>query len=202
MAGKANPRKPSTGGGTNLASCTLATIFLIFLIIIVLILYFTVIKPKEPNLTVNAVQIPSFSVVNATVRFTFSQYVTVSNPNRAVFTHYDSSVQLLYGGSQVGFMFIPAGKVSAGKTQYMAATFSVQPIPMATAAGGVKGQSEEAGPTGLSGQRFGAIMEVQSRIEMTGRVRILHFFNHHVVTRVECRVAIGVSDGSVLAFHC
>ncbi|XP_073020924.1 uncharacterized protein [Primulina eburnea] len=196
--GKPNPRRTSTGS-TNLASCTLAAIFLIFLIIIIFIIYFTVVRPKEPNLTVNSVQVPSFSAANATVRFTFSQYVTVSNPNRAVFTHYDSSVQLLYGGSQVGFMFIPAGKISAGKTQYMAATFSVQPIPLMPASAGTRG---EVGPTATNGPRFEPSMEVESRIEMAGRVRILHFFNHHVVTRVHCRVAIGVGDGSVLAFHC
>ncbi|KAK2970480.1 hypothetical protein RJ640_023663 [Escallonia rubra] len=33
-------------------------------------------------------------------------YVTVSNPNRDAFTHYDSSLQLAYFGAPVGFIFI------------------------------------------------------------------------------------------------
>ncbi|KAI3453830.1 hypothetical protein Pfo_010493 [Paulownia fortunei] len=180
------PHKPPTGR-TNLASCILATIFLIFLVIIAFIVYFTIFKPKDPNITVNAVQLPAFSVANSTVSFTFSQYVTVNNPNRAVFTHYDSSLQLLYAGSQVGFMFIPAGKIAAGRTQYMAATFTVQSFPLS-----VSGQPESWVPS----------MEVESRLEMAGRVRVLHFFTHHVETRAECRVSISVSDGSVLGFHC
>ncbi|KAI3468599.1 hypothetical protein Pfo_025262 [Paulownia fortunei] len=198
--GKSHPlHKPPTGR-TNLASCLVATIFLIFLVIIAFIVYFTIFKPKDPELSVNAVQLPAFSVANSTVNFTFSQYVTVNNPNRAVFTHYDSSLQLLYAGSQVGFMFIPAGKIGPGKTQYMAATFSIQSFPLSVA-----GQPENVGPNvtdGLSGFRVGPSMEIESRLEMVGRVRVLHFFTHHVEAKAECRVAIAVSDGSVLGFHC
>ncbi|XP_039036410.1 uncharacterized protein LOC120173268 [Hibiscus syriacus] len=124
------PQKPPSGR-TNLASCIVATIFLIFVVIIGLIVYFTVFKPKNPKISFNSVQLPSFSVGNNSVSFTFSQYVSVKNPNRAAFSHYDNSIQLIYSGSQVGFMFIPAGKIEAGRTQLMAATFAVEPFPLA-----------------------------------------------------------------------
>ncbi|GMP39283.1 hypothetical protein CsSME_00010179 [Camellia sinensis var. sinensis] len=107
------PRHKPPSGRTNLASCIVATIFLIFVIIIILIVFFTVFKPRDPQISVNAVQLPTFSLANSTVNFTFSQYVSVKNPNRAVFTHYASTLQLLYSGSQIGFMFIPAGKIDA-----------------------------------------------------------------------------------------
>ncbi|EYU40011.1 hypothetical protein ABFS82_05G110900 [Erythranthe guttata] len=187
---------PAPTGRTNLASCVVAAVFLIFIIMVACIVYFAVFKPKDPNLAVNAVQLPSFSVANSTVTFTFSQYVTVNNPNRAVFTHYDSSLQLLYAGVQVGFMFIPAAKISAGKTQYMAATFSVRSFPLSSSS------LPPAQPDGLAGFRIGPSMEVESRLEMAGRVRVLHFFTHHVEARADCRVSISVSDGSVLGFHC
>ncbi|KAL7150490.1 hypothetical protein ABFS83_05G115700 [Erythranthe nasuta] len=203
--GKSHPaHKPAPTGRTNLASCVVAAVFLIFIIMVACIVYFAVFKPKDPNLAVNAVQLPSFSVANSTVTFTFSQYVTVNNPNRAVFTHYDSSLQLLYAGVQVGFMFIPAGKISAGKTQYMAATFSVRSFPLSSPSL-PPGQPEILGPNvtdGLAGFRIGPSMEVESRLEMAGRVRVLHFFTHHVEARSDCRVSISVSDGSVLGFHC
>ncbi|WVZ25544.1 hypothetical protein V8G54_004088 [Vigna mungo] len=182
------PRPPS--GRTNLASCVVASIFLIFIIIVILIVYYTVFKPQDPKIAVNAVQLPSFSVVNGTVNFTFSQYAAVRNPNRAAFSHYDSSLQLLYSGSQVGFMFIPAGEIDAGRTQYMAATFSVQSFPLGDGVGFNYGLRIE--PT----------MEIESKLEMAGRVKVLHFFTHHVYAKAGCRVAIAVSDGSVLGFHC
>jgi hypothetical protein len=194
------PRPPS--GRTNLASCVVATIFLIFIIIVILIVYYTVFKPQDPKIAVNAVQLPSFSVTNGTVNFTFSQYASVRNPNRAAFSHYDSSLQILYSGSQVGFMFIPAGEIDAGRTQYMAATFSVQSFPLAA--------PPNMGPTLANGDGVGfnfglrvqPTMEIETKLEMAGRVRVLHFFSHRVMVRTGCRVAIAVNNGAVLGFHC
>ncbi|KAG6408267.1 hypothetical protein SASPL_131272 [Salvia splendens] len=191
MAKPPPPLHKRPSGRTNLASCIVATIFLIFLIIIACIVYLTIFKPKDPSLTVNAVTLPAFSLSNSTASFTFSQYATVTNPNRAAFAHYDSSIRLLHAGRQVGFMFIPAGNIAAARTQYMAATFSVQSFPV-----------ELALPQQEIGVRVGPSMEVESRMELAGRVRVLHLFNHHVGARADCRVSVSVSDGSVLGFHC
>ncbi|PRQ17390.1 putative Late embryogenesis abundant protein, LEA-14 [Rosa chinensis] len=201
--------KPPPSGRTNLASCIVATIFLIFVVIVSLIVYFTVFKPKDPKISVSSVQLPSFSILNSTVNFTFSQYVAVRNPNRAAFRHYDSTLQLLYSGNQVGFMFIPAGEIEPGQTQYMAATFAVNSFPVSdpNLSGAVQGPmgSPQFGD-GLSGFRGGGgggpTMEIESRLQMAGRVRVMHFFTHHAEANSGCRVAIAVSDGSVLGFHC
>ncbi|KAM7277557.1 hypothetical protein ACFE04_004691 [Oxalis oulophora] len=260
------PRAPPSGR-TNLASCIVATIFLIFVAIVILIVFFTVFKPKDPKISVNAVQLPSFAISNNTVNFTFSQYVAVNNPNRAAFSHYDSTIQLIYSGSQVGFMFIPAGQIESGRTQYMAATFTIRSFPISSTASATtqqpvvttpgnnvgfgyvpipatpntavekvdgfssgsgidpvvnSGSIPGLGPvvtggggiggvgiggvgtgTGFGGVgRVGPSMELQSRMEMAGRVRVLHVFTHHVEAKVECRVGVSVTDGSVLGFHC
>ncbi|KAL3742935.1 hypothetical protein ACJRO7_018269 [Eucalyptus globulus] len=225
------PPPHASRGRTNLASCVVATIFLVFLVIVVLIVFFTVFRPRDPKISVNGVQLPSFSMANNTVNFTFSQYVSVENPNKAVFSHFDSSIQLLYAGNQVGFMFVPAGKIAAGRMQYMAATFAVQSFPLsanpnpnpnpnpsaafADEAASLVGPVPPPPPlptvTDGSGFGFGGVgggprvgptLEIQSRMKMGGRVRVLHFFTHHVEARADCRVAIAVSDGSVLGFHC
>lgn len=174
---------------TNLASCLVATVFLIFILIIIFTLYFTLFKPQDPKISVTAVQLPSFNLTNnsTTVNFTFSQYTSVKNPNRGTFSHYDSSFQLLSYGKQIGFMFVPAGKINARRTQFMAATFTVQSLPL------------NLEPEGL---QMGPTMEIESTIEMVGRVRVLHLFSHHVEAKADCRVAIAVSDGAVLGFHC
>ncbi|XP_010266533.1 PREDICTED: uncharacterized protein LOC104604020 [Nelumbo nucifera] len=189
-------RPPSSR--TNLASCIVATVFLVFLIFVVLVVFFTLFKPKDPRIVVSAVQLPTFSISNSTVNFTFSQYVSVRNPNHAVFTHYDSSLQLLYAGNQVGFMFIPAGKIDARHTQYMSATFSVESVPLVAPPNGLPTFADGIN----NGFQLGPTLELESRLIMAGRVRVLHFFTHHVETRTGCRVAIAASDGSVLGFHC
>ncbi|KAI8546197.1 hypothetical protein RHMOL_Rhmol07G0098500 [Rhododendron molle] len=199
---KPRHQKPPPGR-TNLASCVVATIFLVFVVIVILIVFFTVFKPTEPKISVNSVQLPTFSVANSTtVNFTFSQYVSVKNPNRASFAHYDSTLQLLYAGSQVGFMFIPAGTIRAGGTQYMAATFSVQSFPLYAAGAAPENVGPVVVTDGSNGPRVGPTMEIESRMQMAGRVRVLHFFSHNVEAVSDCRVAISVSDGSVLGFHC
>lgn len=339
-------RRPSNR--TNLASCAVATVFLLFLLAVFLIVYFTVFKPKDPKISVNAVQLPSFAVSNNTANFTFTQYVAIRNPNRAAFSHYDSSIQLLYSGNRVGFMFIPAGKIESGRTQYMAATFTVQSFPIspsssssdiATVSAAVvpdspampgppdftvspgspripdspdfpgdpetpefpgnpgpprkpsspdfprdpgspitprnpgspefpgnppidpgspvvpgnpgSGFPRNMGPPGFPGvgappgfpgigappgfpgtgappgtpvgfggvtgptvgdgyanpgygyaSRVGPTMEIESRMELAGRVKVLNVLTHHVVAKSDCRVTVSIVDGSVLGFHC
>lgn len=84
-------------------------------------------------------------------------------------------------------MFVPAGKINARRTQFMAATFTVQSLPL------------NLEPDGL---KMGPTMEIESTIEMVGRVRVLHLFSHHVEAKADCRVVIAISDGAVLGFHC
>ncbi|XP_028757757.1 uncharacterized protein LOC114760803 [Neltuma alba] len=184
----------SSSARANLASCLVATVFLIFLLIVILVVYFTVFKPQDPKISISAVRLPSFSVSNGSVSFTFSQNASVRNPNRALFSHYDSSLQLIYSGNQVGFMFIPAGHIDAGTTKHMAATFSVQSFPLFT--------PSSSSADGFNEVRVGSTMEIESKMMMAGRVKVLYLFSHRVMAKAGCRVAIGVSDGSVLGLHC
>ncbi|KAE9606533.1 putative Late embryogenesis abundant protein, LEA-14 [Lupinus albus] len=176
---------------TNFASCVVATIFLSFIIIILLILYFTLFKPHHPHIAVTSITLPSYSLSNSTLTFTFYQYSSVTNPNRDVFSHFDSSFQLFFAGAQVGFLFIPAGHIDAGRTQHIAATFTVNSFHLSTPP-----------PTILDPTNAVMAMEMETRMEMAGRVRVLHLFTHHVLVKAECRVAVSVTDGSVLGFRC
>jgi len=45
-------------------------------------------------------------------------------------------------------------------------------------------------------------MEIESKMELAGRVKVLHVFTHHVVAKSDCRVTVSIADGSVLGFHC
>lgn len=105
-------------------------------------------------------------------------------------------------------MFIPAGEIEAGRTQYMAATFAVQSFPLAPPSGvsaadvAVMPAPFLGGGGGFGGLPVGPTIEIESKMEMAGRVRVLQIFSHRVTAKASCRVAISVSDGSVLGFHC
>ncbi|XP_027160472.1 uncharacterized protein LOC113761965 [Coffea eugenioides] len=199
--------KSSSKGRTNLASCIVATVFLLILAAGAVVAYFLLLKPKAPKIAVDAVQFPTFSASNGTVNFTFFQYVTVTNPNRDEFTHYDSSLQLVYSGQPVGLVFIPAGKIQGGRAQHMSAKFNVQsyPLPPAVAArvGDNQAAAAAAGGGGSVGPMVaGPTMEIETRMKLEGRVRVLKVFTHRVDTGVRCGVVIEVTRGSVLGFHC
>ncbi|XP_026424836.1 uncharacterized protein LOC113321166 [Papaver somniferum] len=194
-----------SSGSTNFASCVVATIFIIFIIIILLILFFTLFKPKSPQISVSSIQIPSFSLSNNTITFTLSQYVSVRNPNRADFQHYHSSLQLMYSGNQIGFMFIPAGKIDSGRTQYMSATFTVDDFPLLPPSSSSSSLSSTStvSSSGSQGSSVGSpTIEIESRMKMSGRVRVLQVFTHSVDSEITCTVAVSVSDRSILGFHC
>ncbi|MCL7040279.1 hypothetical protein MKW94_024020 [Papaver nudicaule] len=200
-----NKQHRSSSGSTNLASCVVATIFIIFIIIILLILFFTLFKPQTPQISVTSIQVPSFSLSNNTITFTLSQYVSVRNPNRADFTHYHSSLQLMYSGNQIGFMFIPAGKIDSGRTQYMSATFTVDDFPLLPPSSTSSASTMMSSSSSSSAQGVAAIgpsLEIESRMKMSGRVRVLQVFTHSVDSSITCVVAVSVSDRSILGFHC
>ncbi|XP_021760224.1 uncharacterized protein LOC110725060 [Chenopodium quinoa] len=137
---------------------------------------------------------PSFTLVNGTANFTFFQYVAVRNPNRYSFSHYDSSLQLFSSSAgPLGFMYIPAGSIAAGRTQFMSATFDVKSFQLPANVG-----NAGAGPVPGSGP----IMELETRMKLVGSVKVLKVFAHHVEKGAKCRVSIQVSDGSVLGYNC
>lgn len=53
-----------------------------------------------------------------------------------------------------------------------------------------------------SGVVVAPTMEIETRMKLVGRFRVLKVFTHRVESRVRCGVVIEVSDGSVLGFHC
>lgn len=168
------------GGGRLIASCALAAGFIILVAAGLTVVFFVLFRPRAPEIHVSSVQLQRFSSVNGTASFYYAQYAAVRNPNHAAFSHYDSSLQVLYAGGQIGFMYIPAGEIAGGHTVYMSASFPVDPFPLAK----------------------GGIAVVASRMRVKGRVRVLMYFTHHVDAAASCRVGISSADGSVLGYRC
>ncbi|KAL1222576.1 hypothetical protein V5N11_018944 [Cardamine amara subsp. amara] len=180
---------------SNLASCAVATVFIVFLIIAAVTVYLTVFRPRDPEISVTNVKVPSFSVANSSVSFTFSQFSAIRNPNRAAFSHYNNKIQLFYYGNRIGFTFIPAGEIESGRTKRMAANFSVQSFPLAAS-------SSQISAAEIQRSGSGSTVEIESKLEMAGRVRVLGLFTHRIAAKSSCRIAISTSDGSIVAVRC
>lgn len=101
----------------------------------------------------------------------------------------------------MGLVFIPAGKIDGGRTQHMSAKFDVQSYPLPA-----KLKADVSGgmipTTAVNVFDEGPTMEVETRMKLVGRVRVLKVFTHRVDSGVKCGVMIQVSSGSVLGVRC
>uniref|UniRef100_A0A0E0L023 Late embryogenesis abundant protein LEA-2 subgroup domain-containing protein n=1 Tax=Oryza punctata TaxID=4537 RepID=A0A0E0L023_ORYPU len=207
------------------ASCVVAALFILLAAGGAAAALFLLYRPQAPAIAVTAVQLPSFASRNGTVAFTFQQLASVRNPNRSPLAHYDSSLRVAYAGGEVGSMYIPAGQIDGGRTQYMATSFTVPAFAVTTSSAAASTSSSPAQTitvpaSGPSPAAVGVValqqeqqpqqqqvvappvMEVDSLLVVKGKVTILRVFTHHVVAAKVCRIGVSPADGRVLGFRC
>ncbi|CAN6273302.1 unnamed protein product [Urochloa humidicola] len=112
-------------------------------------------------------------------------------------------------------MYIPAGRIDGGRTQYMATNFTVPAFPVA----GPASAASAAQPTTISVPASGPsphvtaalveqqqqqppVMEVESLLVVKGKVTVLKVLTHRVQAAKVCRIGISPADGRVLGFRC
>uniref|UniRef100_A0ACD5TK65 Uncharacterized protein n=1 Tax=Avena sativa TaxID=4498 RepID=A0ACD5TK65_AVESA len=196
---------PSTSAAV---SCVVAALFLLLAAAGAATALFLLFRPRAPAIAVTAVQLPYFSSSNGTVTFTFQQLASVRNPNRAPLAHYDSSLRVGYAGSEVGSMYIPAGHIDGGRTQFMAASFSVPAFPFAPSSSSspdiitVAASGPSPAIAAVERQQAPPVIEVDSLLVMKGRVTVLGVLTHHVEAVKLCRIGVSPMDGRVLGFRC
>uniref|UniRef100_J3M565 Late embryogenesis abundant protein LEA-2 subgroup domain-containing protein n=1 Tax=Oryza brachyantha TaxID=4533 RepID=J3M565_ORYBR len=220
-AGAGPAYRPASSSSSVVASCAVAALFILLAVGGAAAALFLLYRPQAPAIAVTAVQLPSFATANGTVAFTFQQLASVRNPNRSPLAHYDSSLRVAYAGGEVGSMYIPAGQIDGGRTQYMATSFTVPAFAVASssssAASSSPAQTITVPASGPSPAAVGApphpqplpqqavappVMEVDSLLVVKGKVTILRVFTHHVVAAKVCRIGVSPADGRVLGFRC
>ncbi|XP_062180829.1 uncharacterized protein LOC133885180 [Phragmites australis] len=190
------------------ASCVVALLFLLLAAGGAAAALFLLFRARAPTIAVTAVQLPAFAVANGTVAFTFQQLASVRNPNRSPLAHYDSSLHVAYAGGEVGSMYIPAGQIDGGRTQYMATSFTIPafavsgPSSAQPATISVPASGPSPAVVALVEQQALPVMEVDSLLVVKGKVTVLRVFTHHVEAAKVCRIGVSPADGRVLGFRC
>uniref|UniRef100_A0ACD5TQ50 Uncharacterized protein n=1 Tax=Avena sativa TaxID=4498 RepID=A0ACD5TQ50_AVESA len=200
-----HPSASSSSSSTSASgSCVVAALFLLLAAGGAATALFLLFRPQAPAITVTAVQLPYFSFGNGTVTFTFQQLASVRNPNRAPLAHYDSSLHVGYAGSEVGSMYIPAGQIDGGRTQFMATSFAVPAFPFSSSPDTITVAASGPSPAlaALERQQAPPVIEVDSLLVMKGRVTVFGMLTHHVETVKLCRIGVSPVDGRVLGFRC
>ena len=201
-----HPSASSSSSSTSaVGSCLVAALFLLLAAGGAATALFLLFRPRAPAIAVTGVQLPSFSFRNGTVTFTFQQLASVRNPNRAPLAHYDSSLRVGYAGSEVGSMYIPAGKIDGGRTQFIVTSFAVPAFPFSSSPPDtitVAASGPSPALTALARQQAPPVIDVDSLLVIKGRVTVLRVFTHHVEAAKLCRIGVSPVDGRVLGFRC
>lgn len=96
--------------------CIAVTLILIILIIVTLVVvYFTLLKPKQPKITTNQATLKhiNFAVLPLHLDVTIGLFLTIENPNRASFAYENTTAFIAYRGTPaaqapIGSDVIPA----------------------------------------------------------------------------------------------
>ncbi|KAK9749521.1 hypothetical protein RND81_02G131700 [Saponaria officinalis] len=191
------PHSPSKTASKTLPSCILTTSFVLFLALTVTITTFILLWPQHPTISVTSIKLSSFTLHDSTANFTFFQYTALRNPNRYAFSHHSSFFQLISSSSgPLGFAYIPAEDIPARLTRYISATFVVKSFLVADEEG-VTAVAESGSVVGP-----GPTMELETRVELVGSVKVMQVFERRVQKGVRCRVSVLATDGSLLGYHC
>ncbi|KAL9245420.1 hypothetical protein vseg_019078 [Gypsophila vaccaria] len=191
------PHSPLKPASKTPSSCILTTSVVLFFVLTVALTSFMLLRPQHPTISVTSIKLSSFTLRDSTANFTFFQYTALRNPNRFAFSHHSSFFQLISSSSgPLGFTYIPAGDIPARLTRYITATFVVKSFPVASeeAVSAVAESGSVVGP--------GPTMELETRIELVGSVKVMQVFEHHVQKSVKCRISVLANDGSILGYHC
>lgn len=166
--------------------CCSATVVLLGLT--VLILSLTVLRTKDPTLTVNGISMPRFSAapgdfgggslvfVNATLLADLS----LRNPNVASFRFGRSATKLYYGGETVGVAYLPEGKVGARRTSRLTATVDVLTVRVARR----MNVTPEMVTSGT------ATVELTSFTDVSGKVSVIGVFKRKIEIAMNCSLTL------------
>lgn len=175
------------------AWCAVILIALLIVIVVVVVLALTVFRVRDPKVTVQSVQVVSFSLTflntGPQLSFVLNIVVAVKNRNEASFKYRASTAYIYYRGATVGSAPVPAGKVKSRSTTTIATQVSANP-------GGFLGNPNLAGDV-----RSGTIpLVVQTTL--VGEINVATIVKHHATSVATCNLNVLAQTQSVGDFSC
>jgi len=176
--------------------CCGSTVALLLLIVIVcVILGVTVLKQRDPRITVNSVSLDHFEFKFDTTLFKLDLNVSldldlsIKNPNKASFKFGSSTTQLYYRGTNVGEAELPADEIGSDSTLRMNTTVTILADRLLTNSNAINDAMNGSFP-------------LSSSTRISGRVNVLNIYKHHAVSFSYCNFIIAVPEGSLRSQEC
>lgn len=155
--------------------------------LVLLVLSFTVLKVKDPTLTMNNIFLdrldPGLGTwehplsLNATLTFD----VSLRNPNVASFAYEDSATEFRYLGQTVGVAYAPDGEVGARRTARMNATLDVM-------------LDRILGTNATASVFDGVALDLTSFTDIRGRVDVAGIYKRNIEVMLNCTMTLDLNS--------
>lgn len=181
------------GSGSGKACCLLIIIAVIIVGIVALVLFLTVFRVRDPEVTVQSFQLMSFSLTflnsGPQLSFVLDVVVAVKNRNHASFKYQASTAYVNYHNSQVGSALVPAGDVKAESTSTISTQLSVSSVNF-------------VGNPYLAGDVQSGTIPFVVQTTLQGKVDVAGIAKHSATVVSTCNTNIIVQTQSVGGFSC
>ncbi|XP_008803236.2 uncharacterized protein LOC103716837 [Phoenix dactylifera] len=167
--------------------CLVAAVIIILLVVTFVILYFTMFKPKQPEVVAKPVYLRNmeFGLLPVpTLNVSLGLDVFVKNQNRAGFKYDNTTTSIYYRGVLVGVASIEAGTIDARATDVIPTVADLQ-------AGKII-----LNPSFLPDVVSGSL-NFTSSSNLEGDVILLDIFKLHASTRVSCDISVFLMTSSI-----
>lgn len=175
------------------AWCAVILIAVLIVIIVIVVLALTVFRVRDPEITVQSLQLMSFSLTflntGPQLSFVLDIVVSVKNRNHASFKYHASTAYIYYRGVNVGSAPVPAGKVKAESTTTISTQVSANPVAF-------------LGNQNLPGDVQSGTIPLVVQTTLVGQINVATIVKHHATSVATCNLNVFVQTQSVGDFSC
>lgn len=164
----------------------------------VLVLFLTVFKIKNPEMTLNGIHIDQLFVPGLgtigdptiSVNATLTADISIKNPNIASFRFWNSTTDFFYDDVTVGYGYAPDGSVKALHSVRMNVTVDVLADRVLV----------DTNATGSA--VFNGGMNMSSYTDISGRVNVLDFYKQNFDVQLNCTFTLDVFGRTINDSNC
>lgn len=160
-------------------SCAITIILLLIIVGVMLILYFTILKPKQPILIPQSVTLQDLDVVS--LNFTLGIMITVDNRNYGSFKYHNATSYINYHGTRVGNALLAPDTIPARAKHNISTSLEVLGDRLVMNTYFLVDFARE-------------VMNFTASTALNGQVKVLKFIKKKATSYTTCNISISLKN--------
>ncbi|XP_057764873.1 uncharacterized protein LOC130985770 [Salvia miltiorrhiza] len=156
---------------------------IVSLFVIVLVLWLTVLKPKQPKITMQQATLKHLHFYDLQINVTLGLLLTVKNPNHASFRYENTTAYISYRGSPVAEAPIEADTIPARRDHDISTDLVVDADRLVA-------------NSGFLGDVLAGCLNFTSSTTLHGRAKVLNLFKITATTYSTCDISVYIFYGN------